>query len=51
MNYVFNPAPVVSVPVATMDAGFPVHRIYCVARNFEEHAQEMGQTGGGGERR
>jgi len=45
MNYVFNPAPVVLVPVATMDAGFPVHRIYCVARNFEEHAQEMGQTG------
>jgi fumarylpyruvate hydrolase len=26
-------------------AQFPVHRIYCVGRNYEEHAQEMGHTG------
>jgi fumarylpyruvate hydrolase len=25
--------------------GFPVHRIYCVGRNYAEHAQEMGFTG------
>ena len=25
--------------------GFPVHRIYCVGRNYAEHAQEMGATG------
>jgi fumarylpyruvate hydrolase len=24
---------------------FPVHRIYCVGRNYEEHAKEMGFTG------
>ena len=24
---------------------FPVHRIYCVGRNYVEHAQEMGHTG------
>jgi fumarylpyruvate hydrolase len=24
---------------------FPVHRIYCVGRNYAEHAQEMGFTG------
>jgi len=24
---------------------FPVHRIYCVGRNYAEHAQEMGHTG------
>jgi fumarylpyruvate hydrolase len=24
---------------------FPVHRIYCVGRNYEDHAKEMGGTG------
>jgi fumarylpyruvate hydrolase len=24
---------------------FPVHRVYCVGRNYAEHAQEMGHTG------
>ena len=42
MNYVFTPAPVVSVPVAGADAQFPVRRIYCVGRNYEAHAREMG---------
>ena len=27
------------------EAQFPVHRIYCVGRNYEEHAKEMGFTG------
>jgi fumarylpyruvate hydrolase len=37
------PAPAqASVPVAGTDARFPVHRIYCVGRNFAEHAREMG---------
>ncbi|MDI3381009.1 fumarylacetoacetate hydrolase family protein [Xenophilus aerolatus] len=44
-DYVFSPAPVVSVPVAGSTARFPVHRIYCVGRNYEEHAKEMGFTG------
>ncbi|HEV8694646.1 MAG TPA: fumarylacetoacetate hydrolase family protein [Lysobacter sp.] len=26
------------------DSQFPVHRIYCVGRNFAEHAREMGAT-------
>jgi len=40
------PAPV-AVPVAAAGGGglFPVHRIYCVGRNYAEHAQEMGFTG------
>lgn len=48
MDYVFAPAPTVSVPVAetTAAAGtgrrFPVRRIYCVGRNYEAHAREMG---------
>lgn len=45
MSYVFQPAPVVSVPVLGSGAQFPVHRIYCVGRNYEEHAKEMGFTG------
>ena len=40
--YVFKPAPVPTLPVAGSQALFPVHRIYCVGRNFAEHAIEMG---------
>ena len=45
MNYVFPPPPVVSVPVVGHSERFPVHRVYCVGRNYEEHAKEMGFTG------
>ncbi len=44
-EYVFPPPAVVSIPVAGQKARFPVHRIYCVGRNYEEHAKEMGFTG------
>jgi len=45
MSYVFAPAPVAAVPVLGQSAQFPVRRIYCVGRNYEEHAKEMGFTG------
>jgi fumarylpyruvate hydrolase len=45
MDYVVTPSPVVSVPVIGQTARFPVHRIYCVGRNYAEHAKEMGFTG------
>ena len=45
MRYVFAPTPVASVPVLGSADNFPVHRIYCVGRNYEEHAKEMGFTG------
>ena len=45
MSYVFNPAPQVSVPVLGRAERFPVRRIYCVGRNYVEHAKEMGFTG------
>ena len=41
----FAPPPIVTAPVAGHEARFPVHRIYCVGRNYEEHAKEMGFTG------
>ena len=45
MSFVFPPTPTVSVPVLGQTDRFPVHRIYCVGRNYEEHAKEMGFTG------
>ena len=30
------------IPVRGDDAFFPVHRVYCVGRNFADHAREMG---------
>jgi len=42
MSYVFAPAPVVAVPVVGSSEQFPVRRIYCVGRNYEAHAREMG---------
>ncbi|MBA4329273.1 MAG: 5-carboxymethyl-2-hydroxymuconate isomerase [Polaromonas sp.] len=45
MSFVFPPPPLVSVPVMGTQDRFPVHRVYCVGRNYEEHAKEMGFTG------
>jgi fumarylpyruvate hydrolase len=45
MDYVVTPPAVVSVPVVGQPARFPVHRIYCVGRNYAEHAKEMGFSG------
>ena len=45
MSFAFEPTPVVSLPVIGQEARFPVHRVYCVGRNYEEHAKEMGFTG------
>jgi fumarylpyruvate hydrolase len=45
MSYVFQPAPATSVPVVGRAERFPVRRIYCVGRNYVEHAKEMGFTG------
>ncbi|MDO8284820.1 MAG: fumarylacetoacetate hydrolase family protein [Rhodoferax sp.] len=45
MSYVFAPAAPVCVPVVGQAPRFPVHRIYCVGRNYVDHALEMGGTG------
>lgn len=42
MSYVIPPPPVPTLPVAGDDRRFPVHRIYCVGRNYAAHAIEMG---------
>jgi fumarylpyruvate hydrolase len=45
MSFVFPPKPTPSVPVLGHTSRFPVSRIYCVGRNYEDHAKEMGFTG------
>lgn len=41
-EYAIPAAPRPTVAVAGSNARFPVHRIYCVGRNYPEHAREMG---------
>ncbi len=43
MTYLFEPSPVPTLPIQGSDKLFPVHRIYCVGRNYAEHAREMGR--------
>jgi fumarylpyruvate hydrolase len=44
MRFVFPPQTIAAVPIAGCNEFFPVHRIYCVGRNYVEHAKEMGAT-------
>lgn len=41
-DYVMDPPARPSLPVIGTDARFAVRRIYCVGRNYAEHAREMG---------
>jgi fumarylpyruvate hydrolase len=42
MQYAIEFGPQVTLPVAESSKLFPVGRIYCVGRNYAEHAREMG---------
>ena len=42
MTHVFSPAAITALPVRDTDATFPVRRVYCVGRNYADHAIEMG---------
>jgi fumarylpyruvate hydrolase len=42
MTYAIAPHAQPGIPVAGTDLRFPVHRIYCIGRNYAEHAREMG---------
>ena len=43
-EYVFPPAPVPSLPILGEARRYPVSRIFCVGRNYEDHAKEMGHV-------
>ena len=42
MHYIFPPMSVVGLPIHDTDQFFPVRRVYCVGRNYADHAREMG---------
>lgn len=42
MNYVIEPPRQAALPVKGSDGVFPIHRIYCVGRNYAAHTVEMG---------
>jgi len=44
MTFVFPPGLTPSLAIAGSEQRFPVHRIYCIGRNYAEHAQEMGMA-------
>lgn len=48
MNYAFPPAPIVTLDAMSSNP-FPVRRIFCVGRNYPDHAREMGADPGKGE--
>jgi len=42
MTYAFTPVPLPTLPIKGSSELFPIHRIYCVGRNYAEHTKEMG---------
>ena len=42
MSYAIDFPGVVTLPVVESNKAFPVGRIYCVGRNYAEHAREVG---------
>jgi len=42
MGFVIDPPAQATLPIKDSNELFPVHRIYCVGRNYAEHAIEMG---------
>ncbi len=43
-DYVFPPEPQAALPITGESALFPVRRIFCIGRNYAEHAAEMGNA-------
>lgn len=41
-EYAFQPVATASLSIVGTDARFPVHRVYCIGRNYADHAREMG---------
>jgi fumarylpyruvate hydrolase len=41
-EYLFDPPAVVAAPIRGRPEKFPIRRIFCVGRNYEAHAKEMG---------
>lgn len=48
MDYCFAPSVIPSLPISGSDQRFPIRRVFCIGRNYAEHAREMGATAGTG---
>lgn len=44
MTYIVEPPAVTSLPILGSDQRFPLRRIFCIGRNYAEHAREMGAS-------
>lgn len=44
MRYVIDPPAIPSLPVIGRAERFPIRRVFCIGRNYAEHAREMGAT-------
>lgn len=44
MSYAITPPTIPSLPIIGSEQRFPVRRIFCIGRNYAEHAREMGAT-------
>lgn len=42
MNFAFEPATRASLSIVDSEKRFPINRVFCVGRNYGEHAREMG---------
>jgi len=44
MTYAIAPPAVPSLPIIGSDQRFPIRRVFCIGRNYAEHAREMGAS-------
>jgi fumarylpyruvate hydrolase len=44
MRYIIDPPVIPSLPVIGREERFPVRRVFCVGRNYADHAREMGAS-------
>jgi len=44
MHYAFDAPSIPSLPIIGSDQRFPIRRVFCIGRNYAEHAREMGAT-------
>jgi fumarylpyruvate hydrolase len=44
MTYIIDAPAIPSLPVIGSDRRFPVRRVFCIGRNYADHAREMGAT-------
>jgi fumarylpyruvate hydrolase len=42
--FVIPPSPVIGLPVTGTSALYPVRRVFCIGRNYADHAREMGHN-------